>query len=69
MTFKQLLPGALMASALALQPLHAQEDKTLQPVVDVAQETNESAATSQQRINQITDQIDDKLQQFKTLNK
>lgn len=69
MTFKHILPGLLVVSALALQPLHAQEDQTLQPVVEVAQETNESAADSQQRINQITDQIDDKLQQFKTLNK
>ncbi|WP_240615612.1 DUF3450 domain-containing protein [Alteromonas facilis] len=50
-------------------PVHAQEDKYLEPVVEVAKETNESAANSQQRINQITDQIDDKLQQFKTLNK
>lgn len=69
MTFKNSLPFVLLASALVLLPVHAQEDQYLEPVVKVAQETNESAATSQQRINQITDQIDDKLQQFKTLNK
>ncbi len=69
MTFKNSLPLALIASVWVMLPVHAQEDKYLEPVVEVAKETNESAANSQQRINQITDQIDDKLQQFKTLNK
>ncbi len=47
----------------------SQEDKPLKPVVEVATEINESASASQQKINQITDQIADKLQQFKAVNK
>ncbi len=69
MTFKKSLPLAALVSAMVMQPVLAQEDQTLEPVVKVAQETNESAAGSQQRIDSITDQIDDKLQRFKTLNK
>jgi hypothetical protein len=69
MTLKKSLPFALLASVIAMQPVVAQEDKFLEPAVKIAQDTNESAASSQQRINNITDQIDEKLQQFKTLNK
>ena len=69
MTFKKSLPLALLISAMAMQPVIAQDDQYLEPVVKVAQDTNESAANSQQRINSITDQIDEKLQQFKTLSK
>jgi hypothetical protein len=47
----------------------AQEDNTLEPAVKKATEINESAAKSQQKINSITDQIDNKLQQFKAINK
>jgi hypothetical protein len=47
----------------------AQEDKTLEPAVKKATDINQSAATSQQKINKITDQIDNKLQQFKAINK
>ena len=59
MTFKKSLPLAALVSAMVMQPVLAQEDQTLEPVVKVAQETNESAAGSQQRIDSITDQIDD----------
>lgn len=48
---------------------YAQEDKDLKPAVKAATQINESAANSQQKINTITDQIDSKLQQFKTINK
>lgn len=37
--------------------------------MSVAAQINESAGNSQQKINQLTDQIVDKLQQFKTINK
>jgi DNA repair exonuclease SbcCD ATPase subunit len=47
----------------------AQDDEVLKPVVDEAAKINESAAKSQEKINGITDQIDSKLQQFKTLMK
>ncbi|MFT5676442.1 MAG: hypothetical protein ACI808_002387 [Paraglaciecola sp.] len=46
----------------------AQQDDYLEPVVKSATEITNSAAKSQQKINQITEQIDDKLQQFKTIN-
>lgn len=63
------LPVALLASALAVTAAHAQEEDYLKPAVDAAKEINESAADSQQTINNITDQIDNKLQQFKAINK
>ncbi len=47
----------------------AQEEKVLEPAVKKATEINQSAAKSQQKINSITDQIDNKLQQFKAINK
>lgn len=47
----------------------AQEDGYLKPAVDVAKEINESAATSQEKINAFSDQVDSKLQTFKTINK
>ncbi|MEC9024386.1 MAG: DUF3450 domain-containing protein, partial [Pseudomonadota bacterium] len=57
------------AGALAATPVLAQDDEVLKPVVDEAAKINESAAKSQEKINGITDQIDSKLQQFKTLMK
>lgn len=69
MTFIKALPYALLASVLVLQPAVAQEDEYLKPVVEIAQQTNQSAANSQQLINGITEQIDEKLQAFKTLSK
>ncbi len=50
-------------------PVLAQDDEVLNPVIDEAAKINESAAKSQEKINGITDQIDSKLQQFKTLMK
>lgn len=58
-----LLTGALMATPVLAQ------DEDLKPVVEEAAKINESAAKSQQKINDINDQIDSKLQQFKTLMK
>ncbi|MEP4890085.1 MAG: DUF3450 domain-containing protein [Aliiglaciecola sp.] len=63
------LSAALFVSLLTGQAAFAQQDKELQPVVDAAAEINESAADSQSKINNITDQIGSKLQQFKTINK
>ncbi|GAB2687587.1 DUF3450 domain-containing protein [Aliiglaciecola sp. 3_MG-2023] len=63
------LSAALFVSLLTGQAAVAQQDKELQPVVDAAAEINESAADSQSKINNITDQIGSKLQQFKTINK
>ncbi|MDY6974631.1 MAG: DUF3450 domain-containing protein [Pseudomonadota bacterium] len=65
----KLINALLVAGALAAAPVLAQDDEVLKPVVDEAAKINESAAKSQEKINGITDQIDSKLQQFKTLMK
>ena len=65
----KLINALLVAGALAATPVLAQDDEVLKPVVDSAAKINDSAATSQEKINGITDQIDSKLQQFKTLMK
>lgn len=65
----KLFNSLLMAGALLTAPAMAQDDEVLKPVVDEAAKINESAAESQEKINNITDQIGSKLQQFKTLNK
>ena len=65
----KLINALLVAGALAATPVLAQDDEVLKPVVDEEAKINESAAKSQEKINGITDQIDSKLQQFKTLMK
>jgi len=65
----KLINALLVAGTLAASPVLAQDDEVLKPVVDEAAKINESAAKSQEKINGITDQIDSKLQQFKTLMK
>ena len=65
----KLINALLVAGALSATPVLAQDDEVLKPVVDEAAKINESAAKSQEKINSITDQIDSKLQQFKTLMK
>ncbi|MFT5312699.1 MAG: hypothetical protein ACI8Z9_001180 [Paraglaciecola sp.] len=64
-----LLRGLLGLSLFTSANMHAQEGEYLQPVENAATEITRSAANSQQKINKINDQIRDKLQQFKTLNK
>ena len=65
----KLINALLVAGVLTAAPVLAQDDEVLKPVVDEAAKINESAAKSQEKINSITDQIDSKLQQFKTLMK
>ncbi len=65
----KLFNSLLLAGALLTAPAMAQDDEVLKPVVDEAAKINESAAESQEKINNITDQIGSKLQKFKTLNK
>ena len=65
----KLINALLVAGLLTAAPVLAQDDEVLKPVVDEAAKINESAAKSQEKINGITDQIDSKLQQFKTLMK
>lgn len=59
----------MLAGVFSISLVNAQEEKALKPVVDSAAQINQSAEASQNKINKITDQIEDKLQQFKTLNK
>ena len=69
MTRLTKLSAAFLAIFIAAGNSMAQQDKNLEPAVKKATEINQSAAKSQQKINNITDQIDNKLQQFKAINK
>jgi septal ring factor EnvC (AmiA/AmiB activator) len=65
----QTLIATAITSVLLSAAVLAQEDKYLDPAAQKATAINESAVKSQTKINGITDQIDDKLQQFKALSK
>ena len=69
MTRLTKLSAAFLAIFITAGSSVAQEEKALEPAVQKATEINESAAKSQQKINSITDQIDNKLQKFKAINK
>jgi len=69
MTRLTKLSAAFLAIFITAGSSVAQEEKALEPAVQKATEINESAVRSQQKINSITDQIDNKLQQFKAINK
>lgn len=69
MTRLTKLSTAFLAIFMTAGNSMAQEQKSLQPAVQKASEINESAAKSQQKINSITEQIVNKLQQFKAINK
>jgi hypothetical protein len=69
MTRLTKLSAAFLAIFVTAGSSVAQEEKALEPAVKKATEINQSAATSQQKINNITDQIGNKLQQFKAINK
>ncbi|XOV80740.1 MAG: DUF3450 domain-containing protein [Aestuariibacter sp.] len=67
---KKFTLTALAASlSIAALTVSAQEDGFLKPAVDAAKEINESAATSQEKVNAYADQVDSKLQKFKTITK
>jgi hypothetical protein len=69
MTRLTKLSAAVLAIFMTAGNSVAQEQKNIEPAVKKATEINASAAKSQQKINSITDQIDNKLQQFKAINK
>ena len=70
MRLLKLVPQAMLASSLAVvMPAMAQQQQALEPVVKEAAKINTSAAASQQKIDQMTDKIDSKLQQFQTIQK
>ena len=62
------LVALVLAGSIGFSVL-AQEDQAVEKVVTEAGKINESAAKSQVKIDNIADQIDGKLQQFKALNK
>jgi hypothetical protein len=62
------LVALVLAGSLSFSVL-AQEDQAVEKVVTEAGKINTSAAKSQVKIDNIADQIDGKLQQFKALNK
>ena len=62
------LVALVLAGSLSFSVL-AQEDQAVEKVVTEAGKINTSAAQSQVKIDNIADQIDGKLQQFKALNK
>lgn len=65
----QTLIATAVTSVLLSTSVLAQEDTYLDPAAKKATEINDSAVKSQSKINGITDQIDDKLQQYKALIK
>lgn len=70
MRLLKLVPQAMLASSLAVvMPAMALQQQALEPVVKEAAKINTSAAASQQKIDQMTDKIDSKLQQFQTIQK
>ncbi|MDN4503791.1 DUF3450 domain-containing protein [Alteromonadaceae bacterium BrNp21-10] len=70
MRLMQTLSVACLASALTVAvSVNAQEDAYLKPVVKAADNINQSANQSQKKIDGISNTIDSKLQQFKTVNK
>ncbi|UAA37997.1 DUF3450 domain-containing protein [Paraneptunicella aestuarii] len=70
MKLSKTFPVAVLAASMAFANTGiAQEDGYLKPVVKAASEINESAASSQEKINGITDKIESKIQKFKTINK
>lgn len=59
--------SAIMAAMLVTASVSA--NNTLEPVVESSKQINQSAASSQQKIDKITDDIQSKVQKFKMVNK
>lgn len=71
MKFSKTFTLSVVAAALSVASMtgSAQEDGYIKPAIDSAKQINESAATSQEKINAYSEQADSKLQTFKTINK
>ncbi|MFW8590582.1 DUF3450 domain-containing protein [Glaciecola sp. 2405UD65-10] len=67
----KVLHAILGTGLLALTAVNAfaQEEQLLEGATQTAQQINESAKDTQEKVNAITDQIDSKVQQYKTLLK
>ncbi len=60
---------AVMAGMVLATAVNAATTDTLDPVVDAGKQINDSAASSQKKIDKINDQILSKVQKFKSVNK
>ena len=69
MKLSKIAQACLLLSLSYAAPIMAGNNNQLSQVVDAGQEINQSASQSQRRVNAISDQIQTKLQQFKTINK
>lgn len=71
MKFSRTFTLSVVAAALSVASItgSAQEDGYLKPAIDSAKQINESAASSQEKVNAYSEQVDSKLQTFKTINK
>lgn len=71
MKFPKTFTLSVLAAALSVATMtgNAQEDGYLKPAIDSAKQINESAAGSQEKVNAYSDQVESKLQTFKTINK
>ncbi|MBU2894734.1 DUF3450 domain-containing protein [Colwellia sp. D2M02] len=59
----------LFTGALLAQTTNAQADSQLNKVVEAGENITQSAAKSQQKVNKLTEKVQTKLQQFKTVTK
>ena len=71
MKFSKAFALSVVAAALSVASISgsAQEDGYLKPAIDSAKKINESAATSQQKVNSYAEQIDSKLVEFRNIVK
>ncbi|MCC2604981.1 DUF3450 domain-containing protein [Planctobacterium marinum] len=71
MKFSKTFTLSVVAAALSVTAMtgSAQEDGYIKPAIDTAKQINESAATSQEKVNAYSEQVGNKLQTFKTINK
>ena len=71
MKFSKTFTLSVLAATLSVAAMsgNAQEDGFIKPAIDSAKQINESAATSQTKVNAFSEQVDSKLQAFKTINK
>ncbi|MFC4700395.1 DUF3450 domain-containing protein [Glaciecola siphonariae] len=63
------IPMVVFMAIVFAAPAQSQEDQYLEPATELAEQINESAQQSQDKIDNIAGQIDSKLQQYKTLLK
>ncbi|MFC0446383.1 DUF3450 domain-containing protein [Pseudidiomarina halophila] len=66
---KQCFARTLVLASLLASTSAVAQDQTLEPVVDAANEINQAARSSQLTVDQIADTTQERLQQFKQINR